>query len=303
MTYVHWVLFDLPPDTTEIVEGMVGAAERHQERPQRLEAHRLWRPVSADRPAPLFLQAVRTRRQARRPVGGDQGGRSGGDARARARRGADGRHLSEGRLGHIAHAKRIWPPLPCCSRSHRRTPRIPPRGFVEAKTLIPDLVVEMRYATARNFIGRPIPGYKAPRCFLTLPAAKALQCAADGLRQRGFAHQGLRLLSPAAGGECLRRLGPRPARPEDEVRLLPRRRQALAVLRELHRLALGPQPRQHRRPHHRAAIAPADGVRPGRRRNPRLRFRRPVRAPTTAAPTWAPASTASRPCRTRPHRR
>ena len=58
----------------------------------------------------------------------------------------------------------------------------PPRGFVDAKTLIPDLVVEMRYATARNFIGRPIPGYKAPRCFLTLPAAKALQCAADGLR-------------------------------------------------------------------------------------------------------------------------
>jgi zinc D-Ala-D-Ala dipeptidase len=62
----------------------------------------------------------------------------------------------------------------------------PPRGFVEPKTLIPDLVVEMRYATARNFIGRPIPGYKAPRCFLTLPAAKALQCAADGLRPRGF---------------------------------------------------------------------------------------------------------------------
>jgi Raf kinase inhibitor-like YbhB/YbcL family protein len=24
MTYVHWVLFDLPPDTSEIVEGMVG---------------------------------------------------------------------------------------------------------------------------------------------------------------------------------------------------------------------------------------------------------------------------------------
>jgi D-alanyl-D-alanine dipeptidase len=63
----------------------------------------------------------------------------------------------------------------------------PPRGFVEAKTLIPDLVVEMRYATARNFIGRPRPGYKAPRCFLTLPAAKALRCAADALRPRGFA--------------------------------------------------------------------------------------------------------------------
>ena len=32
-----------------------------------------------------------------------------------------------------------------------------PRGFVDAKTLIPDLVVEMRYTTAHNFVGRPIP--------------------------------------------------------------------------------------------------------------------------------------------------
>jgi D-alanyl-D-alanine dipeptidase len=63
----------------------------------------------------------------------------------------------------------------------------PPRGFVDVKTLIPDLVVEMRYATGRNFIGRPIPGYKAPRCMLTRPAARALQCAADEIRQRGFA--------------------------------------------------------------------------------------------------------------------
>jgi D-alanyl-D-alanine dipeptidase len=62
----------------------------------------------------------------------------------------------------------------------------PPRGFVDAKTLIPDLIVEMRYATAANFIGRPIPGYKSPRCLLTRAAAKALQCAADGLRERGF---------------------------------------------------------------------------------------------------------------------
>lgn len=61
-----------------------------------------------------------------------------------------------------------------------------PRYFVDAKTLIPDLVVEMRYVTAHNFVGRPIPGYKAARCLLTRDAAKALQCAADGLRNRGF---------------------------------------------------------------------------------------------------------------------
>ncbi len=179
----------------------------------------------------------------------------------------------------------------------------PPRGFVEVKSLIPDLVVEMRYATARNFIGRPIPGYKAPRCFLTLPAAKALQCAADGLRRARLPDQGVRLLSPATGGQCLRRLGPRPARSEDEVGILSRRRQALAVPRELHRLAIGPQPRQHRRPHHRADIAPAERIRSGRRRKSAPAIRRPGRAPTTAAPTWAPASTASRRCRTPRHRR
>lgn len=62
----------------------------------------------------------------------------------------------------------------------------PPRGFVDATTVIPDLIVEMRYATPQNFIGRPIPGYKASRCLLTRQAAKALQCAADDLRPRGY---------------------------------------------------------------------------------------------------------------------
>ena len=63
----------------------------------------------------------------------------------------------------------------------------PPRGFVDVKTFIPDLVVDMRYATAHNFLGRPVPGYNAPRCLLTRAAAKALQCAADELRKRGYA--------------------------------------------------------------------------------------------------------------------
>jgi D-alanyl-D-alanine dipeptidase len=63
----------------------------------------------------------------------------------------------------------------------------PPRGFVDAATIIPGLVVEMRYTTPQNFIGRPIPGYKAPRCYLTKPAADALKCAADGLRGQGYA--------------------------------------------------------------------------------------------------------------------
>lgn len=63
----------------------------------------------------------------------------------------------------------------------------PPRGFVDAATIIPGLVVEMRYTTPQNFIGRPIPGYKAPRCYLTKPAGDALKCAAEGLRGHGYA--------------------------------------------------------------------------------------------------------------------
>ncbi|MBI1649601.1 M15 family metallopeptidase [Hyphomicrobium sulfonivorans] len=63
----------------------------------------------------------------------------------------------------------------------------PHKSFVDAQSLIPDLVVEMRYVTAQNFVGRPIPGYNGARCLLTHRAAKALQCAADVLRPRGYA--------------------------------------------------------------------------------------------------------------------
>jgi len=62
-----------------------------------------------------------------------------------------------------------------------------PKSFVDVKTVIPDLVVEMRYATPQNFIGRPIPGYNGARCLLTRPAAKGLQCVADAVRARGYA--------------------------------------------------------------------------------------------------------------------
>lgn len=64
---------------------------------------------------------------------------------------------------------------------------LPHKAFVDVRSLIPDLVVEMRYVTAQNFVGKPIPGYKGARCLLTRRAAKGLQCAADALRTRGYA--------------------------------------------------------------------------------------------------------------------
>ena len=38
----------------------------------------------------------------------------------------------------------------------------------------PDVVQDMRYFGAENFMGRPVAGYEAPQCWLSRPAAQAL---------------------------------------------------------------------------------------------------------------------------------
>ncbi len=49
-----------------------------------------------------------------------------------------------------------------------------PQEIVDVKRIIPSVVLDIRYHTAHNFIGRPIEGYLAPKCLLTLQAAAAL---------------------------------------------------------------------------------------------------------------------------------
>jgi zinc D-Ala-D-Ala dipeptidase len=61
-----------------------------------------------------------------------------------------------------------------------------PAAFVDAATVVPGLIVEMRYAGAHNFVGRPIDGYEAPRCLLTQAAAEALAAVARDLAPRGL---------------------------------------------------------------------------------------------------------------------
>lgn len=61
-----------------------------------------------------------------------------------------------------------------------------PRDIVDVKSVIPDLVVDMRYLTPRNFIGEPIEGYHAAKCLLTRRAAEALKRVADELRPKGY---------------------------------------------------------------------------------------------------------------------
>src|SRR6185295_1465532 len=52
-------------------------------------------------------------------------------------------------------------------------------GFVDLAAIAPDVVVDMRYAGADNFLGRPARGYGAARCLLTKEAARAPGPATD----------------------------------------------------------------------------------------------------------------------------
>ncbi|WP_372433668.1 M15 family metallopeptidase [Micromonospora coerulea] len=50
-----------------------------------------------------------------------------------------------------------------------------PADFVALSDVDPSIHTDIRYATAHNFVGRPIAGYPEPLCLLTRPAAEALR--------------------------------------------------------------------------------------------------------------------------------
>ena len=79
MTWVHWVLYDIPASVHDLPEGGSTPAGA-RDGVERLAAHRLWWALSANRPSSLLLQALRTRCCAWRPAPADQGAAAGGDA-------------------------------------------------------------------------------------------------------------------------------------------------------------------------------------------------------------------------------
>ncbi len=62
---------------------------------------------------------------------------------------------------------------------------LPPR-WCYADTVVPGLRVELKYAGADNFVGRPIAGYTGHRAILRRDAAEALARAAAALRTQGL---------------------------------------------------------------------------------------------------------------------
>ena len=72
-----------------------------------------------------------------------------------------------------------------------------PAGFIDAATVVPNLVVDMRYFGADNFVGRRIDGYERPVCLLTRQAVAALAKVARELAPRGLALKAFDCYRPA----------------------------------------------------------------------------------------------------------
>jgi len=61
-----------------------------------------------------------------------------------------------------------------------------PQGFVYISDVIPDVLLDVRYYSAYNFVGARVDGYLAPVAILTQEAAWALEKVGDELRAQGY---------------------------------------------------------------------------------------------------------------------
>ena len=61
-----------------------------------------------------------------------------------------------------------------------------PAGFVYVTDVVPDVIVNLKYYSTDNFVGRRIPGYEANKAILTEEAALALAKAAEILAEDGY---------------------------------------------------------------------------------------------------------------------
>ncbi len=73
----------------------------------------------------------------------------------------------------------------CCSASPASASTLP-AGFVYLSDVAPAIVQDIRYAGPHNLVGRKLPGYLAPACILTKPAAIALAKAQAELMEAGL---------------------------------------------------------------------------------------------------------------------
>ena len=90
-------------------------------------------------------------------------------------------------LGALVEPARAEPAQERLARHPAERQENPAPGFVDLAEVAPAIVIQMRYAGAQNFLGRPVHGYAASRCWLSRPAAEALARVAEDLAARGLA--------------------------------------------------------------------------------------------------------------------
>ncbi|MEJ5262056.1 MAG: M15 family metallopeptidase [Ignavibacterium sp.] len=61
-----------------------------------------------------------------------------------------------------------------------------PEGFVEIRSIIPDIIIDLRYFSNHNFLGRPVNGYKAEKCYITKAAADSILKVQEELKKFGL---------------------------------------------------------------------------------------------------------------------
>jgi D-alanyl-D-alanine dipeptidase len=65
-------------------------------------------------------------------------------------------------------------------------PTAPPGAFVSLHDVDPSIVIEMRYLTNHDFMGRRVPGYRENVCLLTRQAADAVKRVQTAVRAHGY---------------------------------------------------------------------------------------------------------------------
>ncbi len=73
-----------------------------------------------------------------------------------------------------------------CAKADEEPAHELPDGFCYVHEVIPDVILDIRYAGTHNFVGDVIDGYEAPYAILTNEAAQCLREAADDFRAQEY---------------------------------------------------------------------------------------------------------------------